>query len=74
MSKISDLDKAIFNYEREHGKKPEKVIVSLGYFNELISERGGRHVVKPSQDLKGLTIWGIPLKQNPDPTEDYKFE
>ncbi|MCY9530565.1 hypothetical protein M5X04_14680 [Paenibacillus alvei] len=73
MGKLTDLDKAIFNYKREHRREPEKVIVSIKCFNELIKEPEARQAVRLSHD-GSMTIMGIPCEKKPKQTEDYIFE
>ncbi|SYX85907.1 hypothetical protein [Paenibacillus alvei] len=73
MGKLTDLDEAIFDYEGEHGRIPEKVIVSIKYFNELIKDPKARQAVILSHD-GSLTIMGIPCEKKPKQTEDYIFE
>ncbi|MCY9758955.1 hypothetical protein M5X06_28025 [Paenibacillus alvei] len=70
MSLIEDLMEAIYNYEREHGEKPEKVIVSIEHYDALVAEEEGRRTVKD----KPTTIMGIPLEKKQNQTEDYTFD
>ncbi|EJW14443.1 hypothetical protein M5X00_29935 [Paenibacillus alvei] len=73
MGKLTDLDKAIFNYKREYRREPEKVNVSIKCFNEMMREPEARQAVKLSHD-GSLTIMGIPSEKKPKQTEDYIFE